>query len=80
MLQRFEGHCQGHDKNDIFFQTWTPDQIRGIIDIRAVLPMVETREFQALGDKRQLGMTYLVFPSATHTRKPPRRCETLSPP
>jgi uncharacterized protein len=45
------------------------DPIYGIIDIRPVLPMVETPEFQALGDKRQLGMSYLVFPSATHTRK-----------
>jgi hypothetical protein len=45
------------------------DPIYGIIDIRSVLPMVETPEFQALGDKRQLGMSYLVFPSAMHTRK-----------
>ncbi len=45
------------------------DPIYGIIDIRPVLPMVETREFQALGDKRQLGMASLTFPSATHSRK-----------
>jgi HD superfamily phosphohydrolase len=45
------------------------DPIYGIIDIRPVLPMVETEEFQALGDKRQLGMASLTFPSATHTRK-----------
>src|ERR1700735_3312731 len=45
------------------------DPIYGIIDIRSVLPMVEAPEFQALGDKRQLGMSYLIFPSATHTRK-----------
>lgn len=45
------------------------DPIYGIIDIRPVLPMIETPEFQALGDKRQLGMSYLTFPSATHTRK-----------
>ncbi|MEK9179935.1 MAG: HD domain-containing protein [Patescibacteria group bacterium] len=45
------------------------DPIYGIIDIRPVLPMMETQEFQALGDKRQLGMSYLTFPSATHTRK-----------
>jgi HD superfamily phosphohydrolase len=31
--------------------------------------MVETEEFQALADKRQLGMSYLTFPSATHSRK-----------
>jgi len=45
------------------------DPIYGIIDIRPVLAMVETEEFQALGDKRQLGMSAMVFPSATHTRK-----------
>ena len=45
------------------------DPIYGIIDVRPVLPMIETKEFQALGDKRQLGMSYLTFPSATHTRK-----------
>lgn len=45
------------------------DPIYGIIDIRPVLPMIETKEFQALADKRQLGMSYLTFPSATHTRK-----------
>ncbi|MBI2049254.1 MAG: HD domain-containing protein [Parcubacteria group bacterium] len=45
------------------------DPIYGIIDIRPVLPMIETREFQALADKRQLGMSYLTFPSATHTRR-----------
>ena len=45
------------------------DPIYGIIDIRPVLAMIETREFQALGDKRQLGMASLTFPSATHSRK-----------
>ena len=45
-----------------------PDPISGLIDIRSVLPIVETREFQSLRDKRQLGMTYLVFPAATHSR------------
>src|SRR5271168_3838772 len=45
------------------------DPIYGIIDVRPVVPMIDTREFQALGDKRQLGMSYLIFPSATHTRK-----------
>src|SRR5580692_3996739 len=44
------------------------DPVYGIIDIRPVLAMVETEEFQALGDKRQLGMSHIVFPSATHTR------------
>jgi uncharacterized protein len=45
------------------------DPIYGIIDVRRVLPMIDTREFQALDDKRQLGMSYLTFPSATHSRK-----------
>lgn len=45
------------------------DPVYGIFDIRPVLPMVETAEFQALADKRQLGMSYLVYPSATHTRR-----------
>lgn len=45
------------------------DPIYGIIDVRPVLPMIETKEFQALGDKRQLGMAYLTYPSATHSRK-----------
>ena len=45
------------------------DPIYGIIDIRPVIAMTDVEEFQALGDKRQLGMSYLVFPSATHTRK-----------
>ncbi|HVO28610.1 MAG TPA: HD domain-containing protein [Candidatus Paceibacterota bacterium] len=45
------------------------DPIYGIIDIRPMLAMVDTREFQTLDDKRQLGMSYLTFPSATHTRK-----------
>ncbi len=44
------------------------DPVYGIIDIRPVLPMVSTEEFQALSDKRQLGLAYLIFPSATHTR------------
>lgn len=44
------------------------DPVYGIYDMRPVLPMVETKEFQALADKRQLGMSYLIFPSATHTR------------
>lgn len=44
------------------------DPISGIVDIGPVLPLVETFQFQALADKRQLGMTYLSFRSATHTR------------
>ncbi len=45
------------------------DPIYGIFDIRPMLPMVETEEFQSLGEKKQLGLAHLVFPSATHTRK-----------
>ncbi len=44
------------------------DPISGIIDIGSVLPIVESKQFQALSDKRQLGMTYLVFRSAMHSR------------
>ena len=44
------------------------DPICGIIDITKVLPIVETKEFQALSDKRQLGMISLIFRSATHSR------------
>lgn len=45
------------------------DPIWGMINIRPVLPIIETPEFQQLGYKYQLGMTFLIFPSATHTRK-----------
>jgi len=45
------------------------DPLYGIIDVRSVLPMIETKEFQALGYKYQLGLAYLIFPSATHSRK-----------
>lgn len=44
------------------------DPVSGVVDFSPVLPMVEAREFQILADKRQLGMTYLVFRSALHTR------------
>lgn len=44
------------------------DPISGIVDVGPVLSMIETREFQALADKRQLGMTYLVFRAGLHTR------------
>lgn len=45
------------------------DPLWGIIDITDFLPMIDTPEFQALGFKYQLGVTSLLFPSATHTRK-----------
>ncbi|MEK7642592.1 MAG: HD domain-containing protein [Patescibacteria group bacterium] len=44
------------------------DPIYGVIDISPVLPMIEAPEFQALHDKQQLGLTALVYRSATHTR------------
>jgi HD superfamily phosphohydrolase len=45
------------------------DPLYGIIDIRPILPLVETPEFQSLAYKYQLGLAYLIFPSATHTRR-----------
>lgn len=45
------------------------DPVYGIFDIRPMLPMVETEEFQSLGEKKQLGLAHFIFPSATHTRK-----------
>ncbi|MDO8516307.1 MAG: HD domain-containing protein [bacterium] len=45
------------------------DPVYGIFDIRPVIQMADTEEFQSLGDKKQLGMAYLVFPAATHTRR-----------
>ena len=44
------------------------DPISGIINLRPVLPIVETRQFQALAGKCQLGVTSLVFRAARHTR------------
>src|SRR3989338_7492444 len=45
------------------------DPILGLIDISKVLPMIDTRQFQSLAYKYQLGAAFLLFPSATHTRK-----------
>src|SRR3989344_3685176 len=45
------------------------DPILGLIDISKVLPMIDTRQFQSLAYKYQLGLAFLLFPSATHTRK-----------
>lgn len=45
------------------------DPLWGIIDITEYLPMIDVPEFQALGFKYQLGVTSLLFPAATHTRK-----------
>ncbi len=45
------------------------DPILGVIEINKVLPLIDTKEFQSLGFKHQLGFTSSVFPAATHTRK-----------
>lgn len=45
------------------------DPLWGLVDITRYLPMIDTPEFQALGFKYQLGVTSLLFPAATHTRK-----------
>ncbi|MDX1535780.1 MAG: HD domain-containing protein [Candidatus Spechtbacterales bacterium] len=45
------------------------DPLWGLIDITDFLPMIDTPEFQGLGFKNQLGVTSLLFPAATHTRK-----------
>jgi len=31
MSQRFEGQFKGSDQTELFFQTWTPDKVRGVI-------------------------------------------------
>lgn len=31
MSQRFEGYFKGHDQTELFFQTWTPEKVRGRI-------------------------------------------------
>lgn len=45
------------------------DPLWGITNITEYLPMIDTPAFQALGYKYQLGVTSLLFPAATHTRK-----------
>ncbi|MDE2000986.1 MAG: HD domain-containing protein [Patescibacteria group bacterium] len=45
------------------------DPILGLIDISKVLPMIDTQQFQSMAYKYQLGLAFLLFPSATHTRK-----------
>ena len=46
------------------------DPIKGIINIRPILPIIEqNRRFESLNYKYQLGLAYLIFPSATHTRR-----------
>lgn len=31
MAQRFEGHFKGFDQSELFFQTWTPEKVRGTV-------------------------------------------------
>lgn len=45
------------------------DPILGLIDISKMLPMIDVSQFQSLAYKYQLGLAFLLFPSATHTRK-----------
>ncbi|HMN68102.1 MAG TPA: alpha/beta hydrolase [Bdellovibrionales bacterium] len=33
MPQRFEGHFTGSDQTELFFQTWAPDKVRGVMII-----------------------------------------------
>ena len=45
------------------------DPIHGFISITPLLQkFIDTSEFQRLRDLKQLGATYFVYPSATHTR------------
>lgn len=50
-------------------QKLVADPIHTVIDIAPFLPVINTRVFQALANKLQLGTTSLVFPSARHTRQ-----------
>jgi len=45
------------------------DPLWGPIDVTEFIPMIDTPQFQALGFKYQLGVTNLLFPAASHTRK-----------
>lgn len=45
------------------------DPLWGLVNITDHLPMIDVPQFQALGFKCQLGVTSILFPSATHTRK-----------
>jgi len=45
------------------------DPIYGLINISNVIKFIDNERFQSLGFKYQLGLTSMIFPSATHTRK-----------
>lgn len=44
------------------------DSIHGPVDMRVFLPLIHTRVFQRLLEKKQLGTNYKIFEDATHTR------------
>ncbi len=56
-------------KTNLPNQKIVSDPILGLIDISGFLPMIDTKQFQSLAFKYQLGLAFLLFPSATHTRK-----------
>src|SRR3989338_3333106 len=45
------------------------DPLLGLINISEFLPLIDVPQFQSLAYKYQLGLAFLLFPSATHTRK-----------
>lgn len=45
------------------------DPLWGLVNVSEYLPLVDVPAFQALGFKYQLGVTSILFPAATHTRK-----------
>ncbi|KAL6848319.1 hypothetical protein ACP4OV_022447 [Aristida adscensionis] len=57
------GSCDRRDMKQVF------DNLHGSISLDPLaLQFVDTEEFQRLRDLKQLGLTYLVYPGAVHTR------------
>ena len=55
--------------NNPIMATQIHDPIHGTITITPLMKqIIDTPEFQRLRELKQLGATYFVFPSATHTR------------
>ena len=48
---------------------WIPWPGIGQVDKQKIAPIVDNPYFRRLSDKRQLALTYLVFPGATHDRR-----------